>query len=64
MPPLPDDKKKPVNFDPELPPWSDVNRRAAASKQVRFDVESGYYRDDQGQALYDYSGQALRAGDR
>lgn len=55
----PGDVLKPVNFDPELPPDAAVNRRAAQARGVRFDVESGYYRDQDDRALYDYNGQPL-----
>jgi hypothetical protein len=55
----PGDEIVPLNFDPDLSPEHEHNRRAAALRKVRFDKKSGYYKDADGCLAYDSYGQPL-----
>jgi hypothetical protein len=49
----------PCNFDPDLSPEHETNKRAAKARRVRYDARRGFYVDDEGCLRYDRYGQPL-----
>jgi hypothetical protein len=55
----PGDTITPANFDADLSPDHEVNRRAAKVRRVTYDPRSRTYRDSDGCHVYDKFGQPL-----